>query len=239
MNKENIVGKINSFQSLGTVDGPGVRYVVFMQGCPLRCHCCHNPDTWNMDLGVDYTPFEVFEKVIRFKDYFGDNGGITISGGEPLLQPQFCEELFRIAHKNGINTCLDTSGFKLNQPIKKLLMQTDRVLLDIKYTSEDEYDKYVGANLNSVIEFLSYCNQIKLPVTVRQVVIPTINDTEENIEKLNLLAKTYPCIDKIELLPFKKICQVKYDNLKIDFPFKDLPTPDKEKMKYLNSLIKI
>lgn len=239
MNKENIVGKIHSFQSLGTVDGPGVRYVVFMQGCPLTCHCCHNPDTWNMDLGVEFTPSEVFKKIIRFKDYFGDNGGITISGGEPLLQPQFCKELFHIAHENGINTCLDTSGFILNQPIKNLLAHTDRVLLDIKYTSEEEYDKYVGANLNSVIKFLSYCNQIKLPITVRQVVIPTINDTEENIEKLNFIIKTYPCIDKVELLPFKKICQVKYDDLGIAFPFKDLPTPDKEKMQYLNSLIKI
>lgn len=239
MSNIEITGKIHSFQSLGTVDGPGVRFVVFMQGCPLRCHCCHNPDTWDINLGQDYTPEQVLNKIVRFKEYFGENGGVTISGGEPLIQAKFCSELFKLCHKNGINTCLDTSGFKLNQLIKNLLSQTDRVLLDIKYTSEEEYHKFVGANFNSVIEFLSYCNQIKLPVTVRQVVIPTINDKAENIEKLNLITKTYSCIDKVELLPFMNICQVKYDNLGINFPFKDLPIPDKEKMQYLNSLIKI
>ncbi len=234
-----ILGKVNSFQSLGTVDGPGVRFVVFMQGCPLRCHCCHNPDTWSNDGGKFFTANQVLDKVIRFKEYFGDKGGITISGGEPLLQPEFCKEVFKLCHEYKINTCLDTSGFTLNDSIKELLRYTDRVLLDIKYTTHEDYKKYVGADLNSVIVFLNYLEQIKVPVTIRQVIIPTINDTEENIDKLNLVLKNFSCVDKVELLPFKKICQVKYDQMSIPFPFKDLETPKEEKIKYLNSLIKL
>ncbi len=239
MKKTEIIGKIHSFQSLGTVDGPGVRFVIFMQGCPLRCHCCHNPDTWEINLGSQYFPEQVLEKILRFKDYFGDNGGVTISGGEPLLQPDFCSEVFGLCHKYGINTCLDTSGFLLNDSIKNLIKKTDRILLDIKYTNQRDYEKYVGAKLSSVMEFLSYCNSINTPITVRQVVIPSINDDEKNIEKLNEIIQSYSCIDKVELLPFKKICQAKYDNLKIPFPFKEIPTPDKEKMNYLYSLLQV
>ena len=230
-------GYIHSFQSLGTVDGPGVRFVCFTQGCPLRCGCCHNPDTWEFSKNNSFTPEEVLEKALRFKDYFGLEGGITLSGGEPLAQAEFVKELFKLCKENGLNTCLDTSGCILNDSVKDLITYTDRVLLDIKYTDSELYKKHVGCEYSSVLEFLSYVNGKNIPVWLRQVIIPTLNDNEENIQNLNALKKKFTCVEKIELLAFKKICQVKYDEMKIDFPFKDIPTPTKEQMAKLNSLI--
>lgn len=232
-----IKGNINSIQSLGALDGPGIRFVIFMQGCNLRCGCCHNPDTWNMGEGTDYTPEEIVRKAGRYKEYFGAQGGITVSGGEPLLQAEFVKELFKLCRDEGINTCLDTSGCILNESVKELLNYTDRVLLDIKYTNSLQYQKHVGCRLENVIGFLSYLNEINVPVTLRQVIIPTLNDTEENIIKLKNIAHSFPCTDKIELLPFKKICQVKYDKMGIDFPFADIPLPSKETMEKLNNLL--
>ena len=232
-----ILGRVHSFQSLGTVDGPGIRFVVFMQGCPLRCGCCHNPDTWDTSSGEQFSPNQIIEKALRFKSYFGDNGGITVSGGEPLLQAKFVSQLFKLAHQNQLNTCLDSSGCVLNDDVKALLQHTDRVLLDVKYTNETLYKKHVGCSLKSVLEFLEYLDIKKIPTTIRQVIIPTLNDNEDNIKKLNDLANAHSCIDKIELLPFKKICQVKYDQMKLDFPFKDIPTPDGDTMKKLNDLL--
>lgn len=218
-----INGKIHSIQSLGTVDGPGVRFVVFLQGCPLRCSCCHNPDTWDLDGGTFHTPLEIVEKAERFKDYFGKTGGITLSGGEPLIQADFCREVFTICKERGIGTCLDTSGCVLDESVKKLLEVTDRVLLDVKYTNNEDYLKYVGCSMEKSLDFLCYLNEKKIPTTLRQVIIPTINDTEENFEKLREISKKYSCIDKNELLPFRKICQTKYDEMKIKFPFGHLP----------------
>lgn len=230
-------GFIHSFQSLGTVDGPGVRFVVFMQGCPLRCGCCHNPDTWDFNVGNEFSPQEVLAKIVRFKDYFGDKGGITLSGGEPLCQAQFVKELFCLCHDNGINTCLDTSGYILTEDVKSLLKHTDRVLLDVKYTNEELYRKHVGCEFSKVQEFLTYLNDNNIPTWIRQVVLPTLNDNKDNIESLNRLKEKYRCVEKIELLPFRKICQVKYDNLGLNFPFKDIPTPTKESIESLNSIL--
>lgn len=229
-----ILGQVHSIQSLGTLDGPGVRFVVFLQGCNLRCKCCHNPDTWEMQSDKQFTAEEVVEKAIKYKEYFGENGGITLSGGEPLLQADFCYEIFKLCYKNDINTCLDTSGSILNDNVKKLLAVTDRVLLDIKYTNNSQYLENVGCSLEKPLNFLSYLNENQIPTTIRQVIIPTLNDDEENVEKLKGFANEYSCVDKIELLPFKKICQAKYDNLQIPFPFADIPTPTKEMMEYLN-----
>lgn len=233
-----IVGQVHSIQSLGTVDGPGLRFVVFLQGCNLRCKCCHNPDTWDMNGEKHFTAEEIVEKAKKYKEYFGKKGGITLSGGEPILQADFACEVFRLCHENGINTCLDTSGSILNDNVKKLLSETDRVLLDIKYTNDADYLQNVGCSLEKPMEFLEYLNEQKIPTTIRQVIIPTINDNEENIEKLNEIVKQYPCIDKVELLPFKKICQTKYDSMNIEFPFGNLDTPTKETMSNLNKLLK-
>lgn len=236
MTKE-IVGKIHSFQSLGTLDGPGVRFVVFMQGCPLRCKCCHNPDTWSLDGGTEYTPEQVFKKVTRYTEYFGNEGGITLSGGEPLLQADFAAELFMLSKGAGINTCLDTSGILLTDSVRKLLSLTDRVLLDIKYTTEEKYLENVGTRLSPVLNFLDYLNEKSIKTTVRQVIIPTFNDTEKNIHALREIIKARPCVDKVELLPFKKICEAKYENMKIPFPLSHIPTPTKERLAELNAIL--
>ena len=232
-----IKGKIHSLQSLGTVDGPGVRFVVFMQGCNLRCGCCHNPDTWDMNTGTEYTPEQIVEKVIRYKEYFGHDGGITISGGEPLLQPEFVTELFKLCHQNSINTCLDTSGSIIHKKTEALLDVTDRVLLDIKYTDNESYKKYVGCEINTPLSFLEILNKKNIPTTIRQVIIPTLNDTESNITKLKNLISEYNCVDKVELLPFKKICISKYRQLEIDFPFEKIPQTDIKTINQLNKLL--
>ena len=230
-------GHINSIQSLGTLDGPGIRYVIFFQGCNLRCGCCHNPDTWNINEGKIISAEELINNAKRYKEYFKNSGGITISGGEPLLQSEFAKEIFELAHKENINTCLDTSGSILNEHVKELLDVTDYVLLDIKYTSNDLYLKHVGCNLEKVVEFLTYLNKLNKPTVIRQVIIPSLNDSIEDVLKLKEIISNYSCVKKIELLPFKKICQSKYDNLNIEFPLKDLETPSKELMEQLNNLI--
>lgn len=232
---KNLLGKIHSFQSLGTVDGPGVRYVVFMQGCPLRCSCCHNPDTWNLEGGKEFSAEQVASNALHYKEYFGRDGGITVSGGEPLLQAEFVHALFTLCKEEGINTCLDTSGCILSGDVRKLLDVTDRVLLDIKYTTNADYNSYVGCDLDRVLEFLKTLDQKNIKTTLRQVIIPTVNDSEENILRLNNIAKSHRCVDKIELLPFKKICQVKYDQMGIPFPFGNLPTPTSELMARLTN----
>lgn len=236
MSKE-IFGRIHSFESLGTLDGPGVRTVIFSQGCPLRCGCCHNLDTWEINAGRTFTATELLEKVKRYKNYYGNNGGVTISGGEPLLQAEFYAECFRLFKSENIHTCLDTSGYTLNNGVKNLLSLTDLVLLDVKYTKEELYERYVGTSYAKVLEFLEYLNKNNIKTIIRQVIIKDLNDDEENAKALKELKSKYSCIDKIELLPFKKICKAKYDNLKIKFPFEDKETPSIATLKKLELLI--
>ena len=230
-------GFIHSFQSLGAADGPGIRFVVFMQGCNLRCGCCHNPDTWDCGTGKEFSPEEVFETVKRYKTYFGKDGGITVSGGEPLLQAEFVKELFRLCRDGGINTCLDTSGSIINNDVLLLLEECDRVLLDIKYTDEDSYKKYVGCSLSKPLEFLKLLQERNVPTWLRQVIIPTLNDDEENIIRLREIANANSCVEKVELLPFRKICKSKYDNMGIEFPFEKYDVPGKDKMTELNKIL--
>lgn len=230
-------GRIHSFQSLGTVDGPGVRFVVFMQGCPLRCGCCHNPDTWDLSGGREYEASDVLSRILRCRDYFGKDGGVTVSGGEPLLQAEFVRELFLLCHENGISTCLDTSGCLLDDRIHALLDVTDRVLLDIKYTDEESYRKYAGCSMEKPLFFLDELNRRQIPVWLRQVTIPGKSDDEANILRLREIARSHACVDKTELLPFRKICQMKYDSMGIPFPFGDIPEPSRELMEKLNGIL--
>ena len=232
-----IKGKIHSQQSLGTVDGPGIRYVVFMQGCPLRCNCCHNPDTWSKQGGTEWTVPELMARVIRCRNYFGFKGGITVSGGEPLLQSEFVRELFLAAKAEGINTCLDTSGCILDLNAKRLLRECDRVLLDIKWTNEEDYKRNVGCSLSTVLKFLDHLNEKKIPTTIRQVIIPTKNDTEENINALAEIVNAHPSVDKVELLPFKKLCQTKYDDMGLVFPLADIPSASHFEVDELKKLL--
>lgn len=231
------VGRIHSIQSLGTVDGPGVRFVAFLQGCPLRCACCHNPDTWDVHGGTEYTPAELVEKMLRFREYFGEHGGITLSGGEPLLQAAFAREVFALCHEHGVHTCLDTSGCVLSDEVHALLDVTDRVLLDYKYTDDDGYRAHVGCGIAPVQAFLSYLNERNIPTTLRQVIIPTLNDTDEQVRALKAVADAHPCVDKVELLPFRKLCETKYDAMALPFPLAHLPEPSRETMARLQGII--
>ena len=236
--QEATVGRIHSIQSLGTLDGPGVRFVIFTQGCPLRCKCCHNPDTWELNGGKLYSPEELLTRALRFKEYFGEDGGVTVSGGEPLLQTAFITNLFELCHRHGLNTCLDTSGCILTDEVKVLLSHTDRVLLDIKYTSDADYREYVGCGIATPLAFLDYLEVEKIPTTLRQVIIPSVNDNEEQVLALRRIAKSHSNVYKVELLPFRKICQVKYDSLGIKFSFAHMPEPTKAQMSRLEQLLK-
>ena len=238
MSQAPIIGRVHSLESLGTVDGPGIRYVVFLYGCNLRCGCCHNPDTRYGSDYKTYTPEEIIARATRFREYFGKDGGITVSGGEPLLQPQFVTELFRLAREAGINTCLDTSGSIMNEQVRELLSYTDTVLLDIKHTREDHYQSHIGCSLFTVLDFLDYLDKAGINTVIRQVIIPTLTDNEENILKLRDIVRSHRSVIKCELLPFKKICQTKYDNLGIPFPDGHLPEPSPELMQRLNSLLR-
>ena len=187
-------GFVHSFESLGTLDGPGVRCVVFLQGCPLRCIYCHNPDTWDKTKGVSFSAEEVVRRVSRYRSYFGETGGITVSGGEPLLQAEFVTEIFRLCRESGIHTVLDTSGHGANPlSLMPLLKETDLVLLDMKMTTEQDYDEKIGGSLRQVMDFLLLLERQKIPVWIRQVVVPGITDSRENLFRLaDLLAGNDP-----------------------------------------------
>lgn len=212
-------GFVSSIQSMGTLDGPGVRFVAFFQGCPLRCGYCHNPETRDIKGGTKYSADEILSKVIRFKEYFGTEGGITLSGGEPLLQAEFAAEIFAKCKQNDINTCLDTSGCIINENVEKLIDLSDYIMLDIKFTNDSDYLKYVGCQLSKPLEFLKMLNRKNKVVRIRQVIVPTLNDNDENLKKLCEIVKNNPCVESVELLPFKKICKTKYDALNIPFLF--------------------
>ena len=232
-----VTGKIHSFQSLGTADGPGVRAVVFMQGCPLRCACCHNPDTWDFNGGTEVTPDEIFRKIKRLKNYFGADGGVTVSGGEPLMQPEFIKELFTLCKTDGITTAIDTSGCVLNDKIKEVLNLTDTVLLDYKYITDELYKIKVGTEKSKVDEFLSYLNSQNIDTWIRQVIIKDLNNNEFSVRVLKELKQKYPCIKKTELLPFKKLCIEKYEKLGIPFPLAETPETSKAEIEELEKFL--
>ena len=225
MNDTPVLGHVHSIQTLGTLDGPGVRFVIFTQGCPLRCGCCHNPDTWDMEGGTVRSSHELAKNALHYREYFGARGGVTLSGGEPLLQAEFSAAFFRECKKNGLHTCLDTSGAIFNDAIKELLSCTDRVLLDVKYPTDELYRKHVGCPIDGVLRFLEVLEEQKIPTTIRQVLIPSLNDTPENAEFLARLKKDHSVVDQIEILPFKKLCTVKYERMSIPFPFADFTEP--------------
>ena len=218
-----MTGRIHSFQSFGTVDGPGVRAVVFMQGCPLRCVCCHNPDTWDFDGGYEISVDALMDKIRRLKAYFGKDGGVTVSGGEPLMQADFVAELFIRCKAEGINCALDTSGCMYDDSVERLIDLCDIVLLDYKYTNASDYEKRCGCSIESVDFFLEKLSQKKKRVWIRQVMIPTLNDNESSLSRLYELGEKYPCIEKFELLPFRKLCAEKYKEMGIEFPLADIP----------------
>lgn len=229
-------GRVHSFQSMGAVDGPGLRCVVFMQGCPLRCVYCHNPDTHSFEDGDEYTPEEMLQKILRFKSYI-KNGGVTVSGGEPLMQAEFVKELFYLLRENGIHTALDTSGIGNLEEAKELLSVTDLVLLDVKFLDAESYNKYCKGDFEQVLSFLKLTKDMGTPLWIRQVIVPGINDTDGNIMALVEFLQGYENVKKIELLPFRKLCAPKYENLGIPFPLADTPEMPQREIDELYKLV--
>ncbi len=234
---EEQTGKIHSFQSMGAVDGPGLRYVVFLQGCPLRCAYCHNPDTWDFGCGQPYTVSQVVEKILRYRGYFGAQGGVTVTGGEPLAQPAFTAALFARLQELGIHTALDTSGMGSLAEARQVLAHTNLVLADLKFPTEEGYRAHTGGSLAQVQSFLELTAQMKVPLWIRHVVVPGLTDGENSIRQIGALAKGYPNLEKIELLPFRKLCLEKYQMMGIPFPLADTPEMSGEKTAKLYELL--
>lgn len=232
-----MTGRIHSFQSLGTVDGPGVRCVVFLQGCPLRCVCCHNPDTRDPEGGEEIEADTLVRKILRFRSYFGEKGGVTVSGGEPLLQAPFVAEVFEKLHAAGIGTALDTAGCRLDDGVRRLLKETDLVLLDHKYATEEDYRRRTGGSLDATMRFLEELQKQDIPTWLRRVIIPGETEDAGQIAALVKTAKRFSCVKRIELLPFRDLCREKYEALGIPFPLAGTPAPTAESMASLNALI--
>lgn len=231
------IGKVHSFQSFGAVDGPGIRFVVFLQGCPYSCPYCHNPDTRPFSGGTEYTVDEIVAKAERYKTYFGKKGGVTVSGGEPLMQAEFVAELFEALHKKGITTALDTAGVKVTDTVRRVLESTDTVLCDIKFPTDEQYKQYIGIGIDTVKEFIDECNKTDVDVVIRHVVVPGMTDSEENIKSISQLASGVKNLTKIELLPFRKLCEQKYKDLGLEFPLSNTPECDAETIERLKKLV--
>ena len=229
-----MTGYVHSIESFGTVDGPGIRFVIFLQGCPMRCLYCHNPDTWQPGIGKQMSAEELLT-AYKKNQIFYKNGGITVTGGEPLVQMDFLIHLFTLAKDNGIHTCLDTSGitFQMNNPkvVKQfdILMQvTDLVLLDIKHINPGEHEKLTGQKIDNVLAFAKYLEEKKIPLWIRHVVIPTITYNEKYLKKLGYYLGGLTNIKTIEVLPYHSMGKSKYVELGLDYPLKDIEDMDKE-----------
>lgn len=214
-------GQVHSVQSLSTVDGPGVRAVVFLNGCRMRCVYCHNPDTWDVHGGTSREAAEVFAQIKRFQPYFGEKGGLTVSGGEPLLQADFVRELFTLCKERGIHTCLDTAGSVGGSAVESLLAVCDLCLLDIKFTDPESYRRYTSGDLAATLAFLRLTREKNIPVITRHVIVPGLTDTPDYIASIKALLADYPNVQRCDLLPFRKLCADKYRQLHIPFPLEN------------------
>ena len=226
-------GRVSSLQSLGTVDGPGLRYVIFLQGCPLRCVYCHNPETWDPAGGREYAPEELVEKVLRCRAYFGEQGGVTVSGGEPLLQAPFVAELFRQLKAAGVHTALDTSGAGDLKQAAQVLDWTDLVLLDLKFPDEAGYRRYCRGSCAQTQAFAALAGEKRVPLWVRHVVVPGLNDSLEDLRAIKAQAESLPGFQKLEWLPFHNMCLEKYQQLGLPFPLEGTPALEDQDLAHL------
>ena len=231
-----MVGHIHSFESFGTVDGPGVRYVVFLQGCPLRCKYCHNPDTWGAG-GEERTAESVAAQALRYKNYFGDKGGVTVTGGEPLLQIDFVIKLFTLLKAKGVHTCVDTSGitFQSDKPAtlekhKKLLEVTDLFLLDIKHIDDEACKELTGQSNAHTLAFAKFLSDNGKKMWIRQVLVPNITDDDESLRRTRAFIDTLKTVEKVEVLPYHTMGVVKYEKLGLEYPLAGVKTPTKERV---------
>ncbi|MGN0915565.1 MAG: pyruvate formate-lyase-activating protein [Succinivibrio sp.] len=227
-------GYIHSFETFGSVDGPGVRFLIFMQGCPLRCKYCHNPDTWKMNTGDCYDVETVATKALRYRNYWGDKGGVTVSGGEALSQIQFVTALFKRLKEENVHTCLDTSAgpFSDDEEYKslfdELLKYTDLVLLDLKHSDPKKHKELTGITNDNVLACARYLDEKKIPVWIRHVLVPGYTDSEEQLSNLKKFIDTLSNVEKVEVLPYHTLGIHKYESLNIDYPLKDVQEPSQE-----------
>ena len=233
------MGYIHSIETMGLLDGPGIRIVVFFQGCPLRCSFCHNPDTWISGNNLEVTSKDIVDIVRKYRSYIEDGGGITISGGEPLLQSQFLLKVLKLCKKAGIHTCIDTSGNGYDvELLDEILKYTDLILLDIKALNNTNYKKITGNNMDKFNYFLKRVQELDKKLWIRQVIVPGINDSLEYILKLKKFIKNIKNVDKIELLPYSLIGVDKYKKLGIIYRLEGVSAMDKIRCKELEKLLR-
>lgn len=243
MDKKN-VGFIHSIESFGSVDGPGIRYIYFLHGCPLRCKFCHNPDTWaNAKATMELTPQEALDKALRYKSYWGEDGGITVSGGEPLLQIDFLIELFKLAKEEGVNTCIDTSGanFTRSEPFfskfNELMKYTDLLLVDIKHINSAEHKELTGKPNENILDMAKYLSDINKPVWIRHVLVPGISDKDEYLIELNNFIETLGNVKKVEVLPYHTLGIFKWEELNLEYPLEGVNPPSQDRVDNANKLL--
>lgn len=222
--------KVHSIESFGTVDGPGIRFVLFLQGCHLKCKYCHNRDTWDMNGGEYKSSDDIFEKIVKYKNYIHPNGGVTITGGEPLLQVKFLIQLFEKLKKENIHTCIDTSGMvALTDDIKYLLSLTDLVLLDIKHINSEKSKDLVGFSNEKELEFARYLSDNNIRMWIRQVIIPGYTDDKEDLLKLKDFISNLKTVDKVELLPYHDLGKYKWKKLGLNYELENVrPANDED-----------
>ena len=236
-------GRIHSIESFGSVDGPGVRFIVFLKGCHMRCQFCHNPDTWEVKDGEIKTADELLSQALRYKTYWKKGGGITVSGGEPLLQIDFLIEFFTKAKAKGIHTTLDTSGnpFTRKEPFfskfNELMKVTDLVMLDIKQINEAEHKILTGWSNSNILDMARYLSELGKPMWIRHVLVPGGSDNDEQLIKLDEFIKTLKNVDRVEVLPYHTLGTFKWEELGIDYPLKDVKPPTKERVENANKLL--
>lgn len=231
-----VKGFVHSIESFGSVDGPGIRFLIFLQGCPMRCQFCHNPDSWKTGVGEEWSTNDLLDKAERFRGYWGDKGGITVSGGEALLQIDFLLELFEKAKQRGINTCLDTSAQLFTrkgiffEKFERLMQVTDTILLDIKHIDEEEHRKLTKHSNINILDCARYLSEIHKAVWIRHVLIPGITDREDYLMQLRDFLKTLDNIQRIDVLPYHTMGINKYEKLGIDYPLKEVRPPTQERV---------
>ena len=236
-----MTGKIHSFESFGAADGPGVRFIVFLHGCPLRCVYCHNPDTWaNEKPAMEFSPEEVLRRALRYRDYWGEKGGITLSGGEPLLQAEFAAELFELAHAEGVTTCLDTSGGSFKRgvaAIERLIAAADTVLLDIKAFDPKLHREVTGADNSQILDFARYLSEKGVPTWIRRVIVPGLTDGEDDLKKTGEFIRSLKNIERVEILPYHDFGVEKWRNLGLRYSLEGVLPADDAAVKRAKELI--
>ena len=222
-------GYIHSFESFGAVDGPGIRFIVFLKGCLLKCLYCHNPDTWRGEQSLKMTAVEVMQKNIQYKNFIS-GGGVTISGGEPLLQPEFCRELIDLCHTEGIHTAIDTSGAVPLEKSGTAIKKADLLLLDIKDIDENDCVALTGRSNKNTLKTLDYCEEISKPVWIRHVIVPQYTLCYEKLKRTAEYLSRYKCIQRADILPYHSMGKYKWNELGLDYKLDNIPEPTKEEI---------